>query len=285
MAPRIINLLSSVQTAEVSLVKRGANNKVFAITKSEDTQMDFNELLKTILSTEAEGEQALLKSLEGADKDTIAIATANYRLQHGFKDKLSKEQFEQVSKAAGYEILKTEGTDDNDPKNQPPFKPKKTKTEKSHTPADMPKEMEAIFKAQQLELTEVKKQLEVETDNRIRKEYIEKCSKYTHVPGMNTEEMGIALQKAYEVSEDFGKQLEKQWAATSEAIQKSKLIASQGVVATPNSNPSVSTKAQELMQKDSGLTQSEAILKVYEQNPELYTEYLNDHPGQTGRRS
>ena len=48
-------MLTSVQTAEVSLVRRGANNKRFALTK-EDRTMKFAELLKSVLDTEAEGE-------------------------------------------------------------------------------------------------------------------------------------------------------------------------------------------------------------------------------------
>lgn len=302
MPPKSINMLTNVQTAEVSLVKRGANNKRIALSKSED-DMDFQELLKTVLATEAEGESKLIATLKAAkaDEDTINAAVASFRLQNGFKDKLSKDVFGEVAKAAGFDIAKAKKDkaedEDEDEGDENPFGgKKKKKTEKSHVPADMPPEMQSIFKAQQDEMEALRKEnaetttlLKTERSERIRKEYVVKCAdQYSHVPGMNAEEMATMLQKAYEVSDDFGKQLEKQWADTSEAVQKSAMLVNQGVVATNDGNSGAWAKmqslAKELVQKTEGLSEAKALDVVMKENPELYQEYLGENPAQTGRR-
>jgi hypothetical protein len=293
-------MLTNVQTAEVSLVRRGANNKRIALTKSED-DMDFQELLKTVLATEAEGESKLIETLKAAnaDEDTINAAVANFRLQNGFKDKLSKDVFGEVAKAAGYEIAKAKkgkADDDMDDDDNPFGGKKKKKTEKSHVPADMPAEMQAIFKAQQDEMEALRKEnaetteiLKSERRERIRKEYIAKCaSDYSHVPGMTADAMGEMLQKAYEVSDDFGKQLEKQWADTHEAVRKSALLVNQGVISSNDGSSGAWSKmqslAKELVQKTEGLSEAKALDVVMKENPELYQEYLDENPAQVGRR-
>lgn len=299
MPPKSINMLTNVQTAEVSLVRRGANNKRIALTKSED-DMDFQELLKTVLATEAEGEASLIKTLKAAkaDEDTINAAVANFRLQNGFKDKLSKDVFGEVAKAAGFELAKAkakgEGEEDED--DMPFGDKKKKKVAKSHVPADMPPEMKAIFKSQQDEMEALRKEnaetaeiLKAERAERVRKEYIQKCAAdYTHVPGMNAEQMGEMLQKAYEVSEEFGAQLEKTWTDTHEAVKKSTMLANQGVIQTNDGSSGAWSKmqslAKELVQKTEGLSEAKALDVVMKENPELYQEYLDENPAQVGRR-
>ena len=79
--PKTIRMLSALTTAELSLVKRGANARRFAVTKGMD-DMDFNEILQSVLATEAEGEKGLLQTLKsaGLDEDAMQVAVAQYRL-------------------------------------------------------------------------------------------------------------------------------------------------------------------------------------------------------------
>ena len=100
--PKIINMLTDLKTGEVSLVRRGANNKRIALTKSE-SEMNLEELIKSVLETEAEGEKDLVKSLEarGLKGDALEIAKSNYRMQQGFKDLVTSEELAEVAKAAG----------------------------------------------------------------------------------------------------------------------------------------------------------------------------------------
>jgi hypothetical protein len=297
--PKVINMLTNVQTAEVSLVRRGANNKRFALTKTKDQTMQISELLKTVLDTEAEGEAKLVETLkaQGSDQDSIDVAVANFRIQSGFKDKLSKEQFEEVAKAAGFEVTKAKKADDDEEDEGNPFGgKKKKKTAKSHVPADMPVEMRKAFDEQAAALETLRKESD-EKDARIekiekesiRKELVAKCaSEFSHVPGMNAEEMGTMLQKAYEVSEDFGKQLEGQWAETSVALKKSSLLQTQGTTHSSHDGSSAMGKmealAKEYIAKDPNMTHDVAIGKVMGDHPELYNEYLNENPAQLGKR-
>ena len=299
---KVINMLTNVQTAEVSLVRRGANNKRFALTKSEDPTMKFNELLKTVLATPAEGEAELITTLKAADasEEAIEVAVANFRMQSGFADKISKDEFAAVAKAAGFEVEKAKKKEEDEdgkpfPGAKPPFGGKK-KTAKSHVPADMPEEVRKAFDEQNAEMETVRKeaadaQAEVA---KLRKEgelkdFIAKCSeKYSHVPGMSVDEMGTMLQKAYEVSEDFGKQLEKSWGETSEAVEKSVLLQTQGTAHSTHGGSSawgqMEKIAKELKEADPKLSNSDALAKAIEKNPDLYNQYLEENPAQTGRR-
>jgi hypothetical protein len=217
---------------------------------------------------------------------------------------LSKELFGEVLKAAGFDVEKAKAKEPMDDEEDKPFPgaappfggDKKKKVSKSHVPADMPAEMQAIFKAQQSEMEGLRKEaaetaalLQAERSQRIRKEYVEKCAeKFSHVPGMTTEEMGVMLQKAYEVSEEFGAQLEKQWTETNEAVRKSVLLRNQGVVATNDGASGAWSKmqslAKELVAKTEGLDEGHALDVVMKENPELYQEYLDENPAQSGRR-
>jgi len=295
--PTVVNMLTAVQTAEVSLVKRGANNKRFALTKSKEQQMPIQELAKTVIETEAEGEGKLIETLKaaGADEETIGISVANFRLQSGFKDKLSKEAFRAVAEASGFEVAKAKKTEDEEDEEEGnPFASKKKTTKEEGEP--MTEEMRKAFDEQQAELVELRKAA-AEKDARIEriekaaqlKEYVAKCaSDYAHVPGSSAEEMGEMLQKAYSVDEDLGKRLEKQWAEASEAIKKSELIRSRGINAVSDGSGTAWGKmeafAKELTVKNEGLSEGKAMRLVMEQHPELYQEYLNENPAQLGRR-
>ena len=306
MPSKVINMLTNVQTAEVSLVRRGANNKRFALTKSENLTMKFNELLSTVLATPAEGEAELVTTLKsaGADDEAVEVGVANFRLQAGFKDKLSKDEFAAVSKAAGFDIAKAKKADDEEEEDEGnPFSGKKKGAKKggdkpmhkSHVPADMPEPVRKAFEEQAATVARLEKEAG-EKDARIEKiekaavlkEHIAKCAEnYSHVPGMSAEEMGVMLQKGYEVSEDFGQQLEKQWGETSAAIKKSSLLNVAGAVSSTHDGSSAWGKmeslAKEYVAKDAALSQANAIDLVMKNHPDLYQEYLAENPAQRGR--
>ena len=300
--PRVINILSGVETRELSLVRNGANNKRIALTKSEDQDMDFAKLLKSVLATEAEGEKELIVTLKaaGANDEAIEIAVANFRLQTGFKDKLSKEHFSKVAKAAGFEVAKAAHKDKAEDEEEDPKKPgffmngKKMPTSKSHTPSEIPAEIQKTLDDQKAELQAVKKEsaeskaevvaLRKEGDL---KDYIAKCAKdFAHVPGMSSKERGAKLQKCYEVSEEFGKEQEKEWATVSAALKGSALLKAQGITHSGDGSSATGKAeaiAKELRKDDPKLTKEQAIAKAYDENPELYDDYLADHPAQTAR--
>ena len=294
--PETINMLTDVRTAEVSLVRRGANNKRFALTK-EDRTMKFTELLSTVLDTKAEGEDQMVETLKsaGANDEAVEVAVAQFRIQSGFQDKFSKEQFAIVAKAAGFETGKAE--DEEEDPEKPGFlrNGKRMKAKKSHVPVDMPEAVQKRFDEQ--EATNVALAKEVKDGaakvialekEAVRKEFVAKCqSDYAHVPGQSVEEMGKMLHDAYEVSKDFGEKLENQWKLTSEAIEKSSLLSAQGSAHSPQGGSAlgrVESIAKEYQSKDPSLTIEKAKALAYERNPELYSEYMADNPAQRGGR-
>lgn len=282
-----INMLTNLQTAEVSLVRRGANKKRFALTKSEGGEMSFGDVLKNVLETPAEGEDTLVQSLKaaGRDDESIEVARANFRLQNGFRDKLDPEDFGSIAKASGYEVPAKAAV------------PAEESVKKSHVPAEMPAELQAVWKAQQEEMELLRKANEEASSQIVairkeaqRKELVAKCAaEYAHVPGMSSEQMGEMLQKAYEVGEAFGRQLEANWAQTSEALKKSELLRPAGRSGHADSEASALGKlnsiAKQYVAKDAGLTKEKAFALALKKNPGLYEEYLAENPAQTGRRS
>ena len=303
MPGKVINMLTGVKTRELSLVRRGANNKRIALTKSEDQHMDFAKLLKSVLATEAEGEKELIVTLKaaGANDEAVEIAVANFRLQAGFRDKLSKEHFSQVAKAAGFEISKAghEDKDKAEDEEEDPKKPgffmngKKMPTAKSHT-TEIPAEIQKTLDDQKAELQAVKKEsaeskAEVASLRKAGdlKDYISKCAKdFAHVPGMSSEERGAKLQKCYEVSESFGEEQEKEWATVSAALKGSDLLKAQGIASSSDGSSAmgkVEAIAKEIRKNAPSLTKEQAMAEAWAENPELYTEYLADNPAQTAR--
>lgn len=300
MPGKVINMLTGVKTKELSLVRRGANNKRIALTKSEDHQMEFAKLLKSVLATEAEGEKELVATLKaaGANDEAVEVAVANFRIQSGFKDKLSKETFAEVAKAAGFEVEKAEEKKPNpfaekaEDETEDPKKPgffmngKKMPTAKS---VEIPAEMQKAFDEQNATIAALKKTADESSATvvALRKEaelkgHIAKCEKeFAHVPGLSSEEMGVKLQKAYEVSEDFGKSQEKEWATVSAALKSSDLLEIQGITHSSDGSSAMgkaTTIAKEIRKGDPKLTEDQAIAKAWEENPDLYSSYLADNP-------
>lgn len=285
MSSRVVKKLSSLYTAELSLVKRGANARRYAVTKGMD--MNLQEVLQSVLSTEAEGEEALAKTLKssGMEDDSVQVALAHYRLQNGFKDKVTKEAFEQVAKAAGYEVEK---------KVEPT---KKSEPQRSTKPAGMPPELETVWKSQQEAITQaneraerMERQLELVQKEARKKDYVAKCEReYAHVPGLSADQMADMLLQAETVSKEFAESLEKQWALTAESVKKSGLLqasGSRGPVTTGGSAwEKMQSMAKERVEKSAGkLGGAQALDEVMAENPDLYKSYLEENPAQVGRR-
>ena len=264
--PKKINKLTKLKTLEVSLVARGANNKLFALTKSGDIEM--KDVILEVLKAEAEGEKELVETLksQGKDEDFISVATANYRLQTGFKDIVDAEGLANVAKAAGLE------GDEEKPCDLPPTPPENEDKTVDETRGEEMKEVEKAFNAKLEALqkaAEAKDERIAKLENEARHvSLVAKCeAEFSHVPGLNSDEQAVMLAKAYDVSEEFGASLEKQWSATSELVAAN--------VATVHktrevSNGKLSAVVKNLRKENPALSEDLAIAKALENNPELY---------------
>ena len=291
MPSRPINKLVGTKTAELSLVPRGANGRRVAMTKEHD--MSFDEVLKQVLATEAEGEAdhmtALAKS--GVEGDALEAARAQFRMMSGFSDQLSVDDLAAIGKAAGYDIAKAvkpeEGVRDD-----------KTRA-RSGKPDPKASQTDRLGKEAQQAVDEVRKELDDERSARvalekqigdmqrdsIRKEFVTRCEKeFSHVPGKTAEQLADILLQS---SEPVRKELEEMWASMSETVKKSDLIRGAGTPGGGHSGAAghdqLTTIAKELMAKDKELTYAKAYDQAYRENPQHYQDYLAENPAQSSR--
>lgn len=300
MPSKVINMLTGVGTSELSLVPNGANDKRFALTKEK--LMEFNELLKSVLETEAEGEPAFVASMQkaGISEETQQAAVAQFRLANGFADVVSKETYAVIAKAAGLEVEKAlhdpeedarrkkakaeadakakAKADDDDPGSGNPFGKEAAALRKEYD--------EKLAKADEAR-EKLEKQMADMQRTALRKELVIECEKeFAHVPGKSFDEMADMLLEARGVSESFEKSLREQWAATAETVKKSAMFATAGVTSRgggSSAETALEQIAKELVKADPKLSYAKAYDRIIVEHPELYQQYLAENPAQTQR--
>jgi hypothetical protein len=273
MPPKMITLLTGVQTAEVSVVPQGANNKRVALSKQE-SEMPISELIKSLMSTEADGEKNLRDQLAkaGLDAEAVEAGVLQYRLAHGFSDKIGKEHLAMVAKAAGYDL--------------------EIKAAPAPREPEIPAALKKQFEAQAEEIRKANERadknaedLRKERDLRVRKDLIVECEKaFANVPGLTAEQQADMLMKARGVDAEFEKTLRDQWTATAQAIATSGITKQRGTPggagAALEAETKLATLAKEAMAKDSKLSYEQAFRQAMNANPELYQQYLQANPQQ-----
>jgi ribosome recycling factor len=133
----------------------------------------------------------------------------------------------------------------------------------------------AIKKADELEAI-----LKAEREIRITKEYQERGANF---PNIGTAEVvGGILKKAYEVSAEYGLQLENSLKDANAKIEKSNLFKEIGSDATSTNDGSwakIEELAKSYVAKGDGQTMAQAIDRVLAENPKLYEEYTRERSG------
>lgn len=306
MPPRSITMLSNLQTAELTLTKRGANDRRFAMTKG-GIPMD-PEVLKNLIATPAEGEDqflAILKSQGITDEDKVNAAVASYRMQKGMKDLVSDDVMAAVAKSAGYEgtakaVTPNEGKDDKkpdatsgkvDPKAKAGQGPVK-KVDLSDLDDATRVQVEAVFKSnaameeRTATLETVVKSLQ---DEKVETHYVAKAAKsYSHLP-LGERQLGLMLKSANDHDPAFAKGFEELLGRMDEMVEKSNMLTVMGAVNKANDGggwDKIQALANGIVQKstEAGKSVSDAqaidlVLKTA-QGKALYREYLGDNPKQ-----
>lgn len=302
MAKKIINALAEVDTAEVSLVTRGANRRRrFAMLKAEDS-MDINEkIMKAVLEVEAENEGDLEKLAKEGKLSGKAVGAMKgiLRIAQAFKDELPPETMKVLGKLAALEP----GDDEEDAKPDEEEEKPEGELDKEEKPegeidmnllkADGTLNIEAVPEAlrptvelmakqatdDRTEITELRKSLDVEADARTDRETRELVEKEApDAPGAKKEEIvsllkGTTDKKARETLLSILR-------AASETAKESTLLKQLGNGAADISGGAwdqIVTIAKSLVAKDGdGLTEAEAINKVLAdpKHAPLYDQYL-----------
>lgn len=274
-----IKMLSDIETKEVSLVKRGANKKRFALTKSEKTNMQ--EILEAVLNTEAENEKEVIELFKtaGAVDKGLEASTGLYRLLTSFKDELQGEVVESVLKSAGFEVKKEEPVKKTEKKVDlngldPEVRELIQKSEKANK--------EAIEKAEKLE-----KQLAEERDLRIVKEWTEKSDMlFSHIPAKSSEL--ATLFKSFDG--ETASKVETILKDANELIKNSEVLINKGKTYELKHGGAwdeIVAKANEIVQKSSEPVGQAKAIDMFLATPEgkvLYEQYLNENQAQTGKR-
>jgi hypothetical protein len=304
LAKKPLTSLSDLKAKEISLVKRGANKKRRFPVYKQESQMDpeMIEILKSVLDEEIEDEAALVEFIEKqklGEKEANALKAA-MRILNAFKeDSTIKTIMGAMSKAAGLSKgdnpfppkkpeMTTKAEDEADPDDTDTDPKKEDDVPDTKIPEAVQKQLDdANARAEKIEKAneELEKNLKAETRKREKTELVAKCKElYSHVPGLSTDEQAEMLQG---LDEKGREQIEKQWAATEEAMSKSALLQSAGGAGADAESGSAHQKllkiAEGLVEKSTdGLTPEAAYVKAMDANPKLYQEYLAEHPKQTG---
>lgn len=290
--PKEKNRLTDLEVAEVSLVGKPANKRSFLVFKEEGgvEMPDVNEKILEILQEElpenivsqlAEGE---LEDLEEEEMEALRSAV---KLLRAYKQELPENVLETLAELAELKLPENEeeeviGQDEDEKimakkmlKGYPePVK----KADGSFDLSGVPKEQRAIIEAlwKQAERSELlEKQLQNEVDQRLVKQFVEKAEAFSNLP-IKASEIGPVFKTLAERAPKEFEKIDSILKAVDEALGQSKLYKEIGSNHQGASNAwdKVEQLAAQIVQKDNQMTKEQAIAKVLEQNPALYSEYL-----------
>ena len=275
------NKLTQVETHEVSLVRRGANGKKFALTKG----LEMNEVIEAVIKTEIDGEQELIESLGDVSEDQAEIAKAAFRLQVGFQDKLSTEQLSQVAKTAlGEDPGEEKPAEDGEEKPAEEGEEKPAEEGEVEKSAEVSEEIQKQINEKEAQLAALQKSADesalkvVELEKAaLRKTYVEKAEKdFSHIAGISTEDMADLLMDLAAVSPELVNRVSKTWTATG----NEKVLKQVGRAST-NDGVSVEGPLEELRKHANGIAEERGISRAkamdiaVTEKPELYRAYKN----------
>jgi len=277
-----VNTLVDLNTVEVSLVDKGANERVFAIMKAET----MNDLVKDILEVPLEQEADVIESLVEKDisEDARHSLIGAMRLVQAYKDEAGMREA-LVSLA---ELL-----DFNKPEMEEPSMDQEIVQEETSQDdlnlASVPEEVraqvedlwkankEAVKKAEELEAV-----LKAERDERLTKEYIVKAKEqYGNIPGHSAEDLGPMLKSLNEHDAKMAEKIEGLLKTMSQVLAKSEVFAEAGVTtqdAGSGKNPEsqLDQLAKQYSTENPGVSYAKAYDSVLksEEGRRLYAEYV-----------
>lgn len=318
--------LRQIRTKEVSLVTRGAVGKRFALKKeaTEMSEQILKAVLEQEAEGEDAVRAELSKS--GVSDKAADAMIGIVRLMSAFRDELPAEVLKKAPKMAGAvndeahdyaegdgkfpgkkarkatkkgkakaaEMPDDDGDEDEDEDEDEDKKfPPSKKTSKTMKSDDLPPEMRAHFEAvekAQAEAIEkaarLERELHVERDARLTKEYVAKAEKEFRGLGPAAE-VGEVLKALHLLGGELPKAVEKLLKTASERANTGALFAERGTDGSMRSTNGaavrpdveiwhqISKMAEGLIQKSGAgnLTREQAVSQVILQNPELYEQY------------
>lgn len=288
------NVLTDLDVAEVSLVKKPANKRAFLLFKQldeggEERVPDLKEKLIELITSEAplelEEKLELIEGQEGLTEECREIVKEVVKVLRAYKADLPEDILEVIAELA--ELKLPERIVDQKPRAEEEEKieimagfPRPIKkADGSYDLSGVTKEQRAIVEAlwkQAERADQLAKELREEKELRIRKEFEERAKQFDNLP-ISAEELGRILQAFHEKAKEEYDKIERLLRAVNEALGQSEILKELGSSYNGTSGGAwtkIEKLAQGLIQKDANLTKEKAISIVLEANPQLYAEYL-----------
>ena len=278
--------LTELEVAEVSLVGKPANKRSFLIFKSQEggnTMADVNEQILEVLKADLPKDAEITAELTKAKLNEKAIDAVKSALKilSAYKQDMPNDVMDRLAKLAEMEPPRNPEHYDDKSKAKKgmeaypqPVKKADGSFDLSGVPEDQRPIIEALWKqSERSELLE--KQLQEEKDQRLVKQFVEKAQGFVNLP-IKADEIGPVFKAIAEKAPKEFEQVDSLLKAVDEALGQSKLFKEIGSSHQGASNAwdKVEQMATQIVQKDESITKEQAITRVLEQNPDLYSEYL-----------
>lgn len=296
-----VTVLTDLDTLAVSLVRRGANQRRVAVTKSEEAMSEeqMEEVLKAVLEIEADGEDKIEEIFkELSPKGARAVKSA-MRILGAFEEELPKDVLTGLAKLSKLEAPTKKQDDEGKDKDKYPT-PKKAekKAEKEEDkvkksldslPEEIRAQLEGLWKGYEERIAktekdnvELAKALSTERDARIHKEMVAKAEENYGSLG-KAEEIGVILKDLHGASDELAGKVEGLLKSANEKISKSALLEEAGsnnADAGGDASAKMDALTKERVEKSEGkLDKYTAYDQVVKEHPELYNEYLAEKKG------
>ena len=289
--------LENLDTKKVSLVRRGAQKKRFALFKGDDMDERTLSILKACLDTPLEDEASFLDEVEKAGLTSKAgkAMAGVMRILQANDDELSdedkKRMFDQFRKVLNIKGPKKEG-DHMDKKEARKDDDVQKSAPSAEVEAVLKAHQEAIAKAEkraeeaEQRSAEMAKVLKEERDYRLLKEHVAKAEQdYSHL-GASAKDLGEMFRDLNGFSPELGEKFAKLCKSASDLIEQGGL-GPIGVHATKSEHKNawelMVAKAHKIEADSNGkLSHFQALDRVMAEDTELYQQYLNENPAQGG---
>lgn len=278
-----VSRLKDVETLEVSLVPKGANQRDFLLFKnkegkpmSQESQeskenvnkqdMDMREVAGQVASYWDVTTGEALRFLEALNpdepEDRRSIATMVSREYEGLSP---VDVMETLSEAEG---------------GNPDDYEKGVNITKEDLPDELKDEVEGLFKQYEQikkENEEIKQELRKEKEQKRLSEFISKAEQFDNLP-VNPNEFGKILKNFADSDEEGFQKLMEVLKSADESINQSGLFKERGssIGDTASDAWGKIEKSAEGLMEEKGLSREQAINQVMKNNPELYRQYMDE---------
>jgi len=269
----------------VSLVDRGANQRVFAIRKAEQ----MNDIIKDIIDVPLEQETEVVEALVSKEltDDARHGLIGAMRIVQAYKDEAGmREALVALATLLDFEKPEEEET----PMAQEDVEMEKS-SEDSINMNDIPDEVRAqvenLWKANEeavKKAAELEEVLKAERDERLTKEFIAKAAEsYGNIPGHTADELGLMVKSLHTHDEEAAKKIEGLLKTVSQVISKSELFVEAGVTVQDQGVKDPLNQLDSLAQKHCSENPGVSYAKAYDvvmksdEGRKLYTEYVQSN--------